>query len=543
MLVGLLTVAAARPVAMRVEVAPLRAEGEGTAVELVIQVAPEDRARIGRTLWLQGELTRNGTTVVRLARGVELDEQGRVQLELTLEHASYNLRIELQAGQGGGSGFWQGRVVVPRMEPGETPPTPAAASAVAGKAPAAQVGGQGEPTGRSEPSPAPETAPTPESENARTTDISAVGQQTAVPTVVEAPVQPTPAPPLTVASQGHLEAPSTAAVPAAAAAGGETRPEPASAEPAPTPSTAAPRVAAAEVVAPTPAPAAAPASRPEVPSRNLERWGTDAPGLWDLTVWVSDRGRPIGGLERGAFRVELNGDQAAIEDFGDASRAPLYLGFAVHVAPETLRRLPGLEALVGRLAIQASGEGGSALVAADDGSGSAPTWGASPDQVAALLRSSMGAGRIDLAGMIAAALDGLAGRRGRRVLVVVADGGDSAGRSGWKSAVDRAESAGIPILVVGVEGGRLESATRKGLERVEDASGGAAYFLRLNDSGLLELVADLYADTVAATYDLRVARPASGDAAKVKVEVLGGRTEVRHSRRLRQNRPPDGLVR
>ena len=495
MLVGLLALGASRPVAMRVEVAPLRVEGQGTAVEIVVQVAPEDRARIGRTVWLQGELTHSGKPVARLARGVDLDAQGRVRLEMVLEPGRYDLRIELQAGQGGSSGFWQGPVVVPRLEPGEAPPPPAAA------APAAEA--------TPEPAAAPREPPVQQAEPSATSEapVAAAAGATAA-------AQPSPA--------------ATAAV--------QKQPE---VQPEPTAGSEPPGVAAA--AAPTPMPTITPAAVPPPapipprngPPRDLEQWGADAPELVDLTVWVDDRGRPVSGLDRGVFRVELDGDQVAIEDFGDASRAPLYLAVVAHVAPDTLKRLPGLEALVGRLAIQASGDRGSTLVAADAGSVSALTWGASPDRAAALLRSGPGAGQTELAGMVATALDGLAERRGRRVLVVVTDGGDGSGRSAWRAAIDRAESAGVPVLVVGVEGGRLESGTRKGLERVVDASGGAAYFPRLSDSGLLELVADLYADTVAATYDLRIARPASGDAAKVKVEVLGGGTEARYSRRLR----------
>jgi len=257
------------------------------------------------------------------------------------------------------------------------------------------------------------------------------------------------------------------------------------------------------------------------------------PGVVDLTVWVNDRGRPVSGLDRGAFRVELDGDPTGITDFGDATRVPLVLGVVAHVAPETLASLPALEGLLGRLALQASDGRGTVYAVTASEQGASGRWDATPDETAALLRSGAGSGRADLAGAVVAALDGLGHRSGRRVLLVVVDGGDSSDRSGWRAAADAAEGAGIPVLAVGIEGGRLESSTRRGLERVVDASGGVAYFPRPTDAGLLELVSDLYADTVAATYDLRLPRPASGDSAKVKVEVLGGGTEARHSRRIR----------
>ena len=63
LLVGGLSIAATAPVAMRVEVEPMRQVGAATEVAVVVQVSPEDRApdRIkrhpsDRAEWRQGEL-------------------------------------------------------------------------------------------------------------------------------------------------------------------------------------------------------------------------------------------------------------------------------------------------------------------------------------------------------------------------------------------------------------------------------------------------------------------------------------------------------
>jgi len=532
---GLLALGAGRFLALRVEVAPLRAEGVGTVVEVVVQVAPEDRARVGRTAWLQGALTRGETTVVRLARGVDLDEQGRVRLEMVLEPGTYGLRVELKSGQGQGTGLWQGTVEVPRVEPGAALPQ-AAAPVVAGAATAPTPGPSGS-VASAEPPPEPRSEAPAEGEPEA---AAGAGRTEEAADSTRAAAQPAASP---APSPTEVAGAPAAAAPVAVAATSGTAPR--GVEPPSASGTAArietPAVAeAAGVLPPASAPAAvappverAPTPRPGVPPQDLERWGSVQPGVVDLTVWVNDRGRPVRGLDRGAFRVELDGDPTALTDFGDATRVPLVLGVVAHVASETLVDLPALEGLLGRLAVQASDGRGSVYAVSASEQGASGRWDATADETAALLRPEAGSGRADLAQAVVAALDGLGHRSGRRVLVVVVDGGDSSERSGWRAAADAAEDAGIPVLVVGVEGGRLESSTRRGLERVVDASGGVAYFPRPTDAGLLELVSDLYADIVATTYDLRLPRPASGDTVKVKVEVLGGGTEVRHSRRIR----------
>ena len=68
--------AAAPPVALRVETAAIRAEGDGALIAVTVQVAPEDRSRLGRDVWVQCKLLRAGRRVQRLARALDLDERG-----------------------------------------------------------------------------------------------------------------------------------------------------------------------------------------------------------------------------------------------------------------------------------------------------------------------------------------------------------------------------------------------------------------------------------------------------------------------------------
>jgi hypothetical protein len=140
LLLGSLCIAATRLVAMRVDIEPLRGEGEKTVVEVGIQIAPEDRPVIGRQVVLQLELTRDGTTVDRVARSIELDANGRARIEVAWPPGAYDVRVEVESANGEESGLWLGKTRVPRFEPETSAmPTPAGTATAAAGAGAAGV--------------------------------------------------------------------------------------------------------------------------------------------------------------------------------------------------------------------------------------------------------------------------------------------------------------------------------------------------------------------------------------------------------------------
>ncbi len=461
-LLGMLSIAATRFVAMRVEIEPVRPEGTATAAILVVQVAPEDRARIGRSGWLEGEIRRGDAVVARLARAAELDATGAVRLEMVLEPGSYEVKVELRSGSGRDSGIWEGTLRVPRLERAvePTPPTP----------------------------PRPRPTPEPPPAVAAPAAAAAGGGQAAAPEVAS-PVPEVPAP---------------AAEPTEPPVVREAAPQP------------------VEVPAP---PAAAP-----VPTG----WAAAQAGLADLTVIVTDRDRPVLGLGGRDFELEVAGDPVVPEAVGGSGEAPLMLGFAVDTSASMAEELAEVRALAGRLSLRTSGGRGQVmLVRADEAPRVAADWGASSEELAAALTAVGTAEKSKLAALVTTALARFDGRTGRRVLLVVVDGGDSSSRAEWKEAADAAEGAGIPVLVIGFKGEALDDRTRSALERVADLSGGKDYWLTLRDTGLLSLVSEHFGDLLDASYAIRVRRPAGGQAEKLKVETLARGLDVRHSRKIR----------
>ena len=172
--------AAATFVALRVELEPLRASGGETLVAVTVQVAPEDRARVGRGAWLELELRRGERSLARLARAVELDEQGRARVEAAWPAGEAQLVVEVRGAAGDARGRWVDRVVVPALEAEPTPPpTPTVAPAPTPVAPPLETP---PPPTRREPAAAP---PVP---------VPAPAPATAAPVAAPTPVPLTPAP-------------------------------------------------------------------------------------------------------------------------------------------------------------------------------------------------------------------------------------------------------------------------------------------------------------------------------------------------------------
>ncbi len=113
--------------ALRVDVEPVRPAGADTVMEIAVQVAPEDRGRLGREAWLRIDLTTDGAVVDRVARPVDVDD-GRASVEAAWPPGTYHLRVDVESADGTLSGFWVTEVEVPRLAPQAPPPPVSEAS-------------------------------------------------------------------------------------------------------------------------------------------------------------------------------------------------------------------------------------------------------------------------------------------------------------------------------------------------------------------------------------------------------------------------------
>ena len=526
LLLGLLSIAAGPPVALRVELEPTGADGDRTTMSVTIQVAPEDRARVGRDVWVQGELLAHGERVDRLARALDLDERGQARFEVAWLPGEYELRVEIRGAKRDGTGAWAGRVTIP--SPGSAPssaePEPSEAATPEPLA-AGVAAGAVTPDERAEPAPA-------------STDSAAAADSTAD----EPPDGGSPEPSRTKATAAVVAAGSAAAVSMTASdesektsVAGESQataeplaeavaetPEPSAESPSePSPAETAP----AEVIL-EPATAAVPTIAEPVSGEPVaaSAWAAEGDATADVTVVVTEQNRPILGLNASAFTLRVGRTEAPLHVIGDASTAPLNLGLVICLAA-------GSDDLAAEVARQLGGfslrtrSGGNLFVVTP--SRPRPDWGATADDIARTVGAGEG-GPSDLARLVADAAEAFEGRRGRSFLVVVTDGGDDSGKAAWKETVTAAEGAGVPIYVVGLRDSGFDDRARSSLAKLAVSTGGRSYFL--GDAGMAGMTLDYLGQLIDGSYALPFRSP--GGPAEIKVEIANGDWDVAFPRRV-----------
>lgn len=95
-------------VAMRADLDSLAADGAMTAANLVIQIAPQDRKKVGERVWLRAELNRGSRIAAQLSEAAKFDEAGRTIVRVSWPPGRYELKVEIENAAGVG-----GFVVVP----------------------------------------------------------------------------------------------------------------------------------------------------------------------------------------------------------------------------------------------------------------------------------------------------------------------------------------------------------------------------------------------------------------------------------------------
>jgi hypothetical protein len=449
LLLGLAVEASQPLVAMRVEV-EANANGPGPVALVVVQVAPEDRARLGSRVWLRIELRRGAEVVDRVSQVAEMDRQGRLEAELDAAPGDYELRAEISGSTDDITGFWEGRVTVPQASPRRhddvEPPPPVGAAVLE----SAAVSGADAGPAQAEPVPRPTQA----------------GVAPPPPGDVEDPVAPV--------AHGDVE---------------------------PVDSTAT-GVEPSEDDRPT-------------------------PGLVDMTVLAVAGGRPVPRLSPAQLELQIDGTPAVIERLAGAGQTGLSLALVTDVSNDLL---PDVRDQIGRFALQAAANGGEiSLVVSAPGVQLVRDWGG-PAGIATAVRPSPGA-TTDLAGAVELALNRLAGRTGRRFVVVISDGGASTSKAAWEGAAAANDASGALVLLVGFRD-RLDKASRRQLERIVDASGGKSYMIR--DAGMLAMVLEHYADLVGGSYVLSW-RPSASRGAPARVKLKGlSEVDLHHPARVRQ---------
>ncbi len=201
--------------------------------------------------------------------------------------------------------------------------------------------------------------------------------------------------------------------------------------------------------------------------------------LVELFTTVTDRsGRPVKGLTQEDFAVEEDGRPQKITKFELVEDLPLTLGFVIDTSGSMTESLPEAKAAaIGFLeniitlrdkvfAVAFSDQPRLLIAPTDD-------VGAVQDS----LEDLQSVGWTTLHDAVVTGLYYFRAMRGRRALILLSDGDDTASAMPFRDSLEFARRSGVTIYAVGLDVGALERGVRNKLTNLAEETGGRVFFI------------------------------------------------------------------
>jgi VWFA-related protein len=252
--------------------------------------------------------------------------------------------------------------------------------------------------------------------------------------------------------------------------------------------------------------------------------------LVELFTTVTDRsGRLVRGLTQADFDVEEDGRPQQISKFELVEDLPLTIGIVIDTSTsmnESLSEakaaaLGFLENIITRrdkvFAVSFSDEPVLLMPPTEDVSA-----------VEESLEDLTSIGWTTLHDAVVTSLYYFRGVRGRRAMVLLSDGDDTASSLAFRDALEYARRSGVAIYTIGLEVGAFEKGVRSKLTRLAEETGGQVFFIKRAED--LAAVYSEIEDELRSQYLLAYAsdRPEpGGEFRTVEVKVKGGKFKAR----------------
>jgi len=246
-----------------------------------------------------------------------------------------------------------------------------------------------------------------------------------------------------------------------------------------------------------------------------------------VTAVVTDRGRFVPGLARGAFKLTEDGVPQTIEHFSSEG-SPLEIVIAVDVSESMTQAMPQLKNAVKKF-LSALGPKDQVTITAfnDNMFTLAKRETSIPLRLRAIDRLSAWGGTA-LYDVIIRGVQQLARQPGRRVLVVFSDGDDRTSHATIRAVENAVRANDATLFMVALGRGVKEAQLKTGIERLVDLSGGRALFVERSDQldePFAEILDELSHQYVVGYESTNAKR--NGSWREVKVEVPGTSYSVR----------------
>lgn len=561
------------PVALSVEVETLGRGIEGAVVGVVVQVAPEDRERLGERVRLTTTLSRDGDIVDRASSVIALEADGSALLYKEWPVGSYQLRVDLQATEGDAEGLWVGDVEAEASETIFTAPEGAAPDALVLEVlppsdnavtfrPPPDIGGigalgleveapeetasveffqDGRPLGRR--NRAPWTVSVMLGDVIRRTEIRAVANDAEGRYLGEDAIvlnNPTGQ----VGVQVLMGPQSTEPGGSRRITISVTSPDPIREVSLQLDDETIARWAECPCVVDVPERRLAEAvilSADAVDAEGnrgdqvvtLSGGGTGFVGsvrveLVELPVVVLDAfGVPVTGLDQSDFTVYEDDVVVQVEGFGTTADLPLSVAIAVDTSGSMLESFPEVRSAVAGFADGLLEEGDEAVLIRFSWDAKVEVaWTDEVRRITGKLDRITPEGGTSLNDAVVQSLEQFRGRRGRQALVLLTDGEDTTSRTDWHLAERFAHTMRIPIFPIGLGTGRFGG--KRVLNTLAKETGGEAFYPKKVEElpAVYARIAELLRSQYLLWYPSDSSKPAE-QFREVRVEVTGEDREVR----------------
>ena len=194
-------------------------------------------------------------------------------------------------------------------------------------------------------------------------------------------------------------------------------------------------------------------------------------------VVLDDHDLPVVGLEQSDFTVYEDGQKVEVEGFGTTADLPLSLAIAVDTSGSMVEEFDDVkQALRGFADALLEEDDAVVLIRFAWDATVEVAWTEDVRQIKGRFDRFQPDGGTSLHDAVVRSLEQFRGRRGRQAVVLLTDGEDTTSRTGWSVAERCAHTMRVPIFPIGLGLGSLDFSSRGGLKSLAAETGGEAFF-------------------------------------------------------------------
>ena len=198
----------------------------------------------------------------------------------------------------------------------------------------------------------------------------------------------------------------------------------------------------------------------------------------ELFTTVSDKGRPVQGLHASNFKVFEDGAIQKIESFEYVKNLPLTLGVLIDTSASMLESLPEAQAAALAFIEFSIGEKDRAFTVSFDNEPYLLTKLTNrKDRIVRSLAGLRAEGSTALYDAIIYGLYQFTGVKGKKALVVLSDGKDTASKFDYETLVEYVKKAGISIYGIGLKISGADLEVKYKLNKLAQATGGQTFYV------------------------------------------------------------------